>query len=192
MKDQGAPRGVRASCARRAFPLCLLLLCASARADLGPKPTEDFRLVLSSGGLPIQGECALLQCAKPDCSDARPLGQVGPQHFSCQADSCSALARKSLDRKLKLRLLLSVLGANVLSLPVLWFVLPVFVRSMLVQELSVWLFEAGFLYALNRQALSLRAALGLSLAMNLASAFCDLVMLFFFLRGPGGYQGVGL
>jgi hypothetical protein len=271
--------------------LLLLLLGVPARADLGPKPTEDFRIV-GAGGLSLREPASLLLCEQPDCSDAKPLGQVGPQHFSCGADSCGAqaygfspfqrlsltfsdgkvsesgvfqesraleavyevslegeglsvrevtpasagakrealtpptapvgtaepedpfwgvlrgtrlqhfpaaaaatlvvelllaalyvLVRKSLERRLKFRLLLSVLGANVLSLPVLWFILPLVVRSIFLQELCVWLFEAGFLYALNREALSLRAAAGLALALNLASALCDLALFILYLRG---------
>jgi len=34
----------------------------------------------------------LYECQQSDCSDAAPLQQLGPQRFTCDANSCSALA----------------------------------------------------------------------------------------------------
>ena len=70
-------------------------------------------------------------------------------------------------------LLFSCLLANLLTQPLLWLVLQVFIRDYLIAlfiaEFCIWVVEGGilFLYAYSR--LRLRDALGLSLAMNLAS-----------------------
>jgi hypothetical protein len=59
------------------------------RADTGPKPTMEFAfrgepITIISG--------TLYECDQSDCSDAAPLGEFGPQRFTCEADSCRALA----------------------------------------------------------------------------------------------------
>src|SRR5437867_4905211 len=62
-------------------------------ADTGPKPTMEFTFKQE-----LSGETAtitsgiLYECEQPDCSDAAPLQQLGPQRFSCDGLSCSALA----------------------------------------------------------------------------------------------------
>ena len=72
-----------------------------------------------------------------------------------------------------LHLLFSCLLANLITQPLLWLVLQVFIRNYLVAliiaEFWIWVIEGVilFLYPYNR--LRLRDALGLSLAMNLAS-----------------------
>ena len=62
-------------------------------ADTGPKPTMDFqfeqastnsRLIITSG--------TLYECEQPDCSDAAPLQDIQLQEFTCDANSCHALA----------------------------------------------------------------------------------------------------
>ena len=62
-------------------------------ADTGPKPTMDFTFVQ---GIPGQQltivSGTLYECEQSDCSDAKPLGQMGPQHFGCNDTSCNALA----------------------------------------------------------------------------------------------------
>jgi hypothetical protein len=59
------------------------------RADTGPKPTMEFTF----SGEPVRiTSGTLYECDQPDCSDAQPLGEFGPQRFTCEADSCSALA----------------------------------------------------------------------------------------------------
>ena len=60
-----------------------------ARADTGPKPTMEFTFT----GEPVTiVSGTLYECDQSDCSDAAPLGEFGPQRFTCQTDSCSALA----------------------------------------------------------------------------------------------------
>lgn len=60
-----------------------------ARADTGPKPTMEFTF----SGEPVTIVSGILyECDQSDCGDAAPLGEAGPQRFTCQADSCSALA----------------------------------------------------------------------------------------------------
>jgi hypothetical protein len=78
------------------FVLVCLQLCLpvrAARADTGPKPTMEFifqqelpgeQLTITSG--------ILYECQQPDCSDAAPLEEGGPQGFRCEANSCRALA----------------------------------------------------------------------------------------------------
>jgi hypothetical protein len=82
----------------RLFVLAVLLFFSvlplqSAAADIGPKPTMDFEFVqLAAGPSLTIVSGTLSECNQPDCSDARPLSQVGPQRFSCDATSCSATA----------------------------------------------------------------------------------------------------
>ena len=62
-------------------------------ADTGPKPTMEFEFkqVLSNGQVTITSGI-LYECDQPDCSDAEPLKELGPQRLTCDAVSCSALA----------------------------------------------------------------------------------------------------
>lgn len=73
--------------------LPLLLQTQIVLADTGPKPGMEFtfkqesledQLTIVSG--------ILYECDQPDCSDAAPLEEVGPQRFTCDAKSCSATA----------------------------------------------------------------------------------------------------
>jgi hypothetical protein len=62
-------------------------------ADTGPKPTMDFafdQTLLESDLQVISG--ILYECDQPDCSDAAPLQEVGPQRFTCDTTSCQATA----------------------------------------------------------------------------------------------------
>jgi hypothetical protein len=81
--------------ANRNVILMLFLLALSfipvriARADTGPKPTMTFTF----SGEPVTiTSGTLYECDQSDCSDAAPLGEFGPQRFTCDANSCSALA----------------------------------------------------------------------------------------------------
>jgi hypothetical protein len=60
-----------------------------ARADTGPKPTMEFTF---SGEPVMITSGTLYECDQSDCSDAKPLGEFGPQRFTCDSQSCSALA----------------------------------------------------------------------------------------------------
>ncbi len=59
------------------------------RADTGPKPTMEFTFTGESATI-TSG--ILYECEQSDCSDASPLKELGPQGFTCDASSCSALA----------------------------------------------------------------------------------------------------
>ena len=70
----------------------VLLPAHVALADTGPKPTMEFafnqelteELVTIISGI-------LYECDQPDCSDAAPLEEVGPQGLYCEAQSCRAI-----------------------------------------------------------------------------------------------------
>ena len=73
--------------------LQILLPAHIALADTGPKPSMDF--VFKQESLEDQITIVsgiLYECNQPDCSDATPLKEVGPQRFTCDASSCSATA----------------------------------------------------------------------------------------------------
>ncbi|MCX5788037.1 MAG: hypothetical protein NTX64_05940 [Elusimicrobia bacterium] len=64
-----------------------------AQADVGPKPTESFRLDFGSGpARAVAGRADLLQCDNAECADPKHLFRVGPQGFDCAAASCDAMA----------------------------------------------------------------------------------------------------
>jgi hypothetical protein len=82
---------------KRAFILVILLLSSipfwSAAADTGPKPSMDFTFKQDFPGVPVTITSGILyECDQADCQDAMPLQEMGPQGFSCQATTCSALA----------------------------------------------------------------------------------------------------
>lgn len=70
----------------------LLLPARSALADTGPKPTMefDFKQELDGELQIISG--VLYECDQPDCSDAAPLEQLGPQGLYCDTVGCHATA----------------------------------------------------------------------------------------------------
>lgn len=76
--------------------LLFLLACLPehrALADTGPKPTMEFTFKPETTNTPVVIDSGVLyECEQSDCSDAAPLQQVGPQRFTCDATSCSALA----------------------------------------------------------------------------------------------------
>jgi hypothetical protein len=69
---------------------------------------------------------------------------------------------------------------NMLTLPVVWFVFPNLhwpeAATIAMSEVFAWLAEAGFLHVVTRRKLSLRTALILSFAMNLASGLMYLLV----------------
>lgn len=69
--------------------LFLFLPSHTALADTGPKPTMEFSftgedVTIASG--------ILYECEQPDCSDAAPLEDLGPQGLYCETTSCRAIA----------------------------------------------------------------------------------------------------
>ena len=69
-----------------------LLFPGVLEADVGPKPQMTFRLKFETAEpLRLLGGLQL-QCQAPDCSDAEPLEELGPQSFWCGETSCSSLA----------------------------------------------------------------------------------------------------
>ena len=60
----------------------LLGAAVSVSADIGPKPTMTFNFVYEIAPTSIiSGQ--LMECNEPDCSDALPLEEGGPQRFDC-------------------------------------------------------------------------------------------------------------
>jgi hypothetical protein len=82
-------------------------------------------------------------------------------------------------QRLNRRTLLWIVLVNILSVPVVWFVLPLLHRSwgldatviIVLSELFAFAFEAGFLYLTNRPILTARHVVILSLLMNASSFF---------------------
>ena len=74
--------------------LLALLRAETASADTGPKPSMDFQFKQEMTGEPplTIASGILYECDQPDCSDAAPLEEVGPQGFRCEANSCGAIA----------------------------------------------------------------------------------------------------
>ncbi len=65
----------------------------SALADTGPKPSMEFQFVQGAGMQDVSVTSGtLFECNQSECQDATPLKHLGPQGFSCDAKSCSALA----------------------------------------------------------------------------------------------------
>ena len=75
-------------------------------------------------------------------------------------------------KRSKLILVYSVIG-NLISLPVVWFLIPLFnmgtVPFIIVSELFAFIFEAGFIYLLGRKKLSFKESILLSLINNILS-----------------------
>ena len=63
-----------------------------AHADLGPKPSMHFEFVYEVDPPPTILSGVQYECQNADCSDARPLGEAGPQRFGCALGECSSLA----------------------------------------------------------------------------------------------------
>ena len=74
------------------FLFLSLLPVHGALADTGPKPAMSFQFDgLQDGELQIISGI-LYECDQPDCSDAKPLEELGPQGLTCNTTGCSALA----------------------------------------------------------------------------------------------------
>ncbi len=71
------------------------------------------------------------------------------------------------------KLLSSVSVANIISLPIVWFIFPLLrikpLEILLLGELFVFVFEGYFIHWLNRDILTLKRSFVLSILMNLAS-----------------------
>jgi hypothetical protein len=77
------------------FTLLALLLSfipfQIALADSGPKPSMDFNFTQSFSGEQISIVGGILfECKQADCSDAKPLEELGPQRFTCDIITCHA------------------------------------------------------------------------------------------------------
>ena len=85
------------SIARRTALLLILLALVGlfapvqfTQADVGPKPSMDFEFVYETEkplGI-VEGQ--QMQCEAPDCADAEPLEEVGPNSFWCTGGRCSS------------------------------------------------------------------------------------------------------
>ena len=218
-------------------------------ADLGPKPTMKFDLTYET-----QNQVTLIggeqfQCEDKNCEDIKPLGEYGPQRFTCQDNFCRSLAygyspyqklvlnfsdrtRESqifhtesfnaefnvkvtdsqllieettpitskgtsfikaliitlilellvaliylFSTKISKKILFYVLIANIISLPIVWFlfpsikIMPLVFLIFIISEIFAVVFEAYFIYYLNKDIITLRKSFTLSLIMNLVSLF---------------------
>lgn len=73
--------------------LVLIALSPLLKADMGPKPTMTFEIIYEVSPEPEILSVTLLQCDDPDCSDAAPLEEMGPQGIRCTTNTeCDALA----------------------------------------------------------------------------------------------------
>jgi hypothetical protein len=63
-----------------------------ARADMGPKPSMhfSFQYEVDPALTIVSGD--EFECQAADCSDAKPLGEMGPQRFGCTPGDCSSWA----------------------------------------------------------------------------------------------------
>ena len=71
--------------------IALLLPSLTAYADIGPKPSAEFKFTYEIAPVPIV-DGQLLICDDAACATSHSLEQVGPQHFSCAQDTCSSAA----------------------------------------------------------------------------------------------------
>jgi len=75
-----------------AVPASLLVFpTRAARADTGPKPAMTFVFKYEITPAPAVVSGTLLECSDPDCADATPLQELGPQGFRCQEGRCASL-----------------------------------------------------------------------------------------------------
>jgi hypothetical protein len=72
--------------------LLFLIPVGVVSADVGPKPTMEFAFEYETDEPLTIVEGVLLQCEDPECLESYPLEELGPQHFSCTAESCSSMA----------------------------------------------------------------------------------------------------
>lgn len=70
------------------FLFTLLLPTNMVLADTGPKPSMEFNFTGEDVTI-VSG--ILYECDQPDCSDAEPLANVGPQGLYCETTRCTAI-----------------------------------------------------------------------------------------------------
>jgi hypothetical protein len=58
--------------------------------DVGPRPSMDFEFVYETEEPLRIVEGQQMQCEEPDCADAEPLEEVGPQGLHCTDEACSS------------------------------------------------------------------------------------------------------
>ncbi|MBE9507390.1 MAG: hypothetical protein IMY86_05015 [Chloroflexi bacterium] len=68
-----------------------LFPAASARADIGRKPSMEFFFEYQIDPVDIVAG-QLLECDDEECETGEPLESVGPQHFTCTENACSSMA----------------------------------------------------------------------------------------------------
>lgn len=90
------------------------------------------------------------------------------------------VAARGLPRLAAGRVLGTIAVGNLLTVPVVWYVVPMLGiaggAAYLAAELFAWLFEAGLLLVVNRALVAPRAAVGVSFLMNLLSASAFLLI----------------
>jgi hypothetical protein len=78
-------------------------------------------------------------------------------------------------RKLPKKILAYILLANIISLPIVWFLFPLvklpILAIIVVSEIFAVLFETYFVYLLNKQIISFKQSLTLNILNNLTSLF---------------------
>jgi hypothetical protein len=71
--------------------------------------------------------------------------------------------------KISKKLLLYIVIANLISLPIVWFIFPLFNLNLLLSEIFAIVFEACFIYLFNKHIISFKKILILSILINIAS-----------------------
>ncbi|MCX8062618.1 MAG: hypothetical protein N3D16_08550 [Anaerolineales bacterium] len=62
----------------------------TARADVGLKPEMEFKFIAEDPQQSfVIASATLYECQQPDCSDAQPIDEIGPQRLNCQNDVCT-------------------------------------------------------------------------------------------------------
>lgn len=225
--------------------LAVLLFQDAASADIGPKPSMEFNLIYETTQPIMLIDGQQLQCEDGNCSQPRPLEQLGPQGFYFEQDSCSSMAYSyapyqklvlnfsdgtresnvfeagSYNARFDVRVtdtglvveertftaaerlpfffvalvltliievlvalvflfmtkvpksvLTSAVKANLISLPVVWFIFPVlevFLLVVVLSEIFAVIFEGYFIHLMDKTVMSLKQSFILSIIMNAAS-----------------------
>lgn len=127
---------------------------------------SEYRLDISSDGSAIITDTTPLFSTHNVITFLFALVATVPLELLVALIFCS---RSKIPKK---KLLQSVLLANLISLPVVWFVFP-FLQIILVvivlSEIFAVVFEAYFIHSLNKSLLSLRKSFTLSIIMNVVS-----------------------
>ena len=74
------------------FSLMMILPAQIVLADTGPKPTMEFHFKGLDPEMMQIVSGILYECDQPDCGDAKPLEELGPQRLTCTTTGCHALA----------------------------------------------------------------------------------------------------